>query len=113
VVLTSKPRAAHRARACLPLAQLRQSSRDTPAAFVCEDFRTSLWSGNNIRYRTVKERESLIRSQSQRYFEAAQNPEEYLNNLDEDVSRILQQALKATSFLNTNIVRMALTWVIY
>ena len=32
----------------------------------------------------------------------------------EDVSsRISQQALKATSFLNTNIIRMALAWVIY
>jgi hypothetical protein len=139
-------------------AQRRQSSRDTPAAFVCEDFRTSPWSGNNIRYWTVKERESLILSQCQRYFEAAQNPEEYLNSLDEkfaalvtttfilkegqtlesiaertfdylsrlpattvnlpevrieDVSRISQQALKATSFLNTNIIRVALAWVIY
>src|SRR5256885_1690228 len=139
-------------------AQRRQSSRDTPAAFVCEDFRTSPWSGNNIQYWTVKERESLVLSQCQRYFEAAQNPGEYLNSLDErfaalvtttfvlkegqtlkgiaertfdylsrlpattlnlpevrieDVSRISQQALKATSFLNTNIIRMALAWVIY
>lgn len=140
-------------------AQRRQSSRDTPAAFVCEDFRASPWSGNNIQYWTVKERQSFVLSQCQRYFETAQNPEEYLNSLDErfaalvnttfilkegqtlegiaertfdylsrlpattlnlpevrieDVSsRISQQALKATSFLNTNIICMALAWVIY
>ena len=75
-------------------AQRCQSSRDIPAAFVCEDFRTSPWSGNNIRYWTVKERESLVLSQCLRYFEAAQNCEEYLNSLDERFA-----ALVTTTFV--------------
>jgi hypothetical protein len=139
--------------------QRRQSCRDTPAAFVCEDFRTSPWSANTIQYWTLQKRESLVLSQCKRYFEAAESPGGYLKSLDESFaalvtttfvleegqtlegvaegtfdylsrlpatpqylpevriegvsSTVSQQVLETSSFLNTNIIRMALAWIIY